>query len=350
MNLAKSAVGGAALAATLVGAAFAAEPVFDPTVRAFVNALTKAGGPPISTLSPKDARAVLDKLQADPVTELPATVERATFPVGPSGKVDVHIVRPAYAEGTLPAIMYFHGGGWILGNFGTHERLVCELAHLAEAAVVFVDYSPSPEAKFPVPIEEVYAATAYVAQHGEELGIDGARLAIAGDSVGGNMVAVVAQLAKMRQGPQIAFQMMFYPVTDAHLDSGSYAQFADGPWLTKASMEWFWDAYLPEGADKNDPRISPLLAPIEALRGLPPAMVITDENDVLRDEGEAYARRLMEADVPTVQQRYDGMMHDFLMLNVLRDAPPTIAAVAAGARALREALSAGDQRDAKATN
>ena len=234
--------------------------------------------------------------------------------------------------------MYFHGGGWILGDADTHDRLTREIANGVRAAVVFVDYDRSPEAQYPVAIEQDYAATAYVAAHPDEFNIDASRLAIAGDSVGGNMVAVVSLLAKERNGPKIAFQVMLYPVTDANLEDASYNQFADGPWLTKAAMKWFWDAYLPDESKRKDPHVSPLQASLEQLRGLPPALLITDENDVLRDEGEAYARKLTDAGEPVVSTRYNGLIDDFAMLNALAEAPPVRAAIRQASDALREAL------------
>jgi acetyl esterase len=315
-----------------------AAPVLDPTARKFADMLAASDGPPIYTMTPEDARGVLNGLQAGPIDQLPADIRTLTLPVGPTGTTEVHVVRPQDASGRLPVIVYFHGGGWILGNFKTHERLIRAIANGAQAAVVFVDYESSPEAKYPVAIEQDYAVTKYVAEHGDEFDVDASRLAIAGDSVGGNMVAVVSLLAKERGGPKIALQVMFYPVTDAHMNHDSYETFAEGPWLSRAAMEWFWDAYLPGSASLTDSHISPLNASIEDLRGLPPALVITDENDVLRDEGEAYARKLMQAGVPTVATRYVGMIHDFVMLNPLSDAAPTRFAVRQATDALRSAL------------
>ena len=186
--------------------------------------------------------------------------------------------------------MYYHGGGWVLGSKNTHDRLLRDLVNGTNAAFVFVNYTPSPEAQFPVPIEQAFAATKYVAEHGDELGFDTTRLAVAGDSVGGNMAAVVTQLAKERKGPTIRYQVLFYPVTDSSLSQESYKEFANGPWLTTAAMKWFWDAYAPNKADRKKAMASPLMRRIEQLKGLPPALVIVDENDVLRDEGEEYAR------------------------------------------------------------
>jgi acetyl esterase len=240
--------------------------------------------------------------------------------------------------------MFFHGGGWILGGVDTHDRLIHEIAEGTQAAVVFVDYDRSPESQYPVAVEEAYAATQYVAEHGPELGVDAHRLAIAGDSVGGNMVAVVSLLAKERKGPAIRFQVLFYPVTDANFDTASYNEFADGPWLTREAMKWFWNAYQPDEAKRKDPHVSPLQASVDQLKGLPPALIIMDENDVLRDEGEAYAHKLAQAGVPVTAVRQLGTIHDFVMLNGLSDTPPTRGAIAMANIMLRQALATGALR------
>ncbi|WP_322068198.1 alpha/beta hydrolase [Paraburkholderia bannensis] len=317
-----------ALSGALSATTARAEPVLEQGTRGFVDALSAKGGPPIYTLSPTDARNVLLGAQSAPVAKLPARVEDRTFPVGPTGDVKVHIVKPAKkSAGLLPVVMYFHGGGWVLGDAATHDRLIREIANGSDAAVVFVDYDRSPEARYPTAIEQAYAATAYVAQHGKELGIDPQRMALAGDSVGGNMVAAVSILAKQRHGPKLRFQVMFYPVTDANFDDGSYQEFAEGPWLTKNAMKWFWDAYLPDASKRKEITASPLQATIADLQGLPPALVITDENDVLRDEGEAYAHKLMQAGVDVTAVRYLGSIHDFVMLNALSQTPAARAAI-----------------------
>src|SRR5262245_9093747 len=219
------------------------KPVLEPKTQAFIDALAAKGGKPLYTLPYADARKVLEDLQAINVKKLPADIEEKVFPVGPTGEVSVRIYRPTGAKGPLPVVMYFHGGGWVLGSKNTHDRLVRDLVNGANAAFVFVNYTPSPEAQFPIPIEQVYAATKYASEHGRELELDSSRLAVAGDSVGGNMTAVVSQLAKERKGPSIRFQVMMYPVTDSSMTQPSYEEFADGPWLTKAAMAWFWDAY-----------------------------------------------------------------------------------------------------------
>jgi acetyl esterase/lipase len=227
------------------------KPVLEPTTQAFIDALAAQGGKPLYTLSYADARKLLEDVQAIDVKKLPADIEEKVFPVGPTGEVSVRIYRPAGAKGPLPAVMYFHGGGWILGSKNTHDRLLRDLVNGANAAFVFVNYTPSPEAQFPVPVEQCYAATKYVAENGQALGLDSSRLALAGDSVGGYTTAVVAQLAKERNGPSIRYQVMLYPVTDSSMSQPSYKEFENGPWLTAAAMAWFWDAYAPNKKDRT---------------------------------------------------------------------------------------------------
>jgi acetyl esterase len=335
-HLATQAAAALALSASL--AAHAA-PVLEPATQAFIDALAAHGGAPIYTLSPTDARAVLAGAQAGPIARLPARIEDQVWPVGPTGQVAVRIVRPAHATGVLPVVMYFHGGGWVLGDRNTHDRLLRQIANGAQAAVVFVDYGRAPETQYPVPIEQAYAATQYVASHAAEFKIDPTRMAVAGDSVGGNMAAAVTLLAKQHGGPKLDFQVLFYPVTDAAFDNASYTQFQNGPWLTKPAMQWFWNAYAPTEAQRAQITASPLRATLEQLRDLPPALVITDENDVLRDEGEAYAQKLTQAGVPVTAVRYNGTVHDFVMLDALANTPAARAAVAQATRALRNAFA-----------
>ena len=313
-----------------------AEPTLELHTQQFVDSL--AGAPPIYTLSPADARSLLARAQSIPVGKPSAQIEDMALPVGPTGSVPIRIVRPVGAAGVLPAVMYFHGGGWVLGDRDTHDRLIREIAVGAEAAVVFVDYARAPEARYPVAIEQAYAATCYLANMGSSLHIDPLRLAVAGDSVGGNMAAAVTLMATQRRGPKIAFQVLFYPVTDAGFDTPSYIRFSDGPWLTKRAMEWFWDAYLPDPAAREQPTATPLNASPGQLASLPEALVIVDENDVLRDEGEAYARKLSDAGVRVTSVRYNGTIHDFVMLNALADTPATRGAIAHAVGALRGAL------------
>jgi acetyl esterase len=313
------------------------QPTLEPHTQQFVDNLV--GAPPIYTLAPAEARSVLARAQSIPVGKPRAQTEDVALPVGPTGSVPIRIVRPRGTVQVLPAVMYFHGGGWILGDRDTHDRLVREIAVGADAAVVFVDYDRAPEARYPVAIEQAYAATRYVVDNGASLRIDPMRLAVAGDSVGGNMAAAVTLMAKQRRGPKIAFQVLFYPVTDAGFDTSSYLRFAEGPWLTKRAMEWFWDAYLPDTEARKQPTATPLSAPLEQLAGLPEALVVVDENDVLRDEGEAYARKLSDAGVRVTSVRYNSTIHDFVMLNALADTPATRGAITQAIGALRGALS-----------
>jgi acetyl esterase len=317
---------------------FGSAPVLEPRIAKFVQELEAQGGTPIYKLSPADAREVLEKVQDVPVKKQPTTIEDLMIPGPKKSKVSVRIVRPEGKNGPLPIIMYFHGGGWILGNKGTHDRLIRDIAHGAQAAVVFVNYTLSPEAHFPVAIEQCYAATKYFADNADKHNLDSKRLIIAGDSVGGNMVAVVALLAKERKGPKIRFQLMFYPVTDANLNTASYKKYAQGPWLTKPSMEWFWNAYEPDIEARKNYRLSPLQASLDQLKGLPPALIIVNENDVLRDEGEAYARKLMEAGNDVVSVRINGAIHDLVLLNPIADSLAARTALNLGIMHLKKAI------------
>ncbi|MFN6566021.1 alpha/beta hydrolase [Dendronalium sp. ChiSLP03b] len=303
----------------------------------FLQALAAQGGPPIYTLSPEDARNVLRGAQAGVVVDkLPVDIEDRVIPGSSNDEISIRIVRPQGNTDTLPVVVYFHGGGWVLGDKDTHDRLIREIANGTEAAVVFVNYTPSPEARYPVAIEQGYAATKWVAENSTAINVDSSHLVVAGDSVGGNVAAAVTLLAKERQTPAIAFQVLFYPVTDANFDTQSYTQFAEGIWLTREAMKWFWNQYAPDESVRAEPTASPLQASIEQLRGLPPALIVTDEFDVLRDEGEAYARKLMEAGVTVTATRYLGTIHDFVMLNAIADTPATRAAIAQATMMLRD--------------
>lgn len=311
----------------------------EAAAQAFLDALAAGGGPPIQTLSIKDARAVLDGAQSEKVAAPAADIEDKILPVGPSGSVSVRIVRPGGVHDILPAVIYTHGGGWVLGNKNTHDRLIREIANGTQAAVVFVNYTPSPEAQYPIPLEEAYAAAKWVAEHGHEVNIDGKRLAIAGDSVGGNMATAVTILAKERDGPKFLQQVLFYPVTDANFETSSYEQFQEGYFLTRGGMRWFWDQYCPEEADRAKPTASPLRATTAQLAGLPPALIITGEADVLRDEGEAYARKLLAAGVRVTSLRFIGIVHDFVMLNALRDTQSSKASIRIASEMLKKMLA-----------
>lgn len=310
----------------------------DKITEAFIDKLSASGAPPIYKLTPIQARDVLENVQSSSIEKPQVKIEDRKIPVGPKGELSIRILRPLNATEKLPVVMFFHGAGWVMGSANTHDRLVRELAVGSNAAIIFVNYSRSPEAHFPIANEECYAATKYISEHAREFNLDATHLAVSGDSVGGNMAIAVTLMAKERGGPKIDYQILFYPVTNAELNTHSYQQFSEGPWLTKAAMEWFWNAYEPDVKARKNPLQSPFLASIDQLKGLPPALIITAENDVLRDEGEAYAHRLMQAGVSVTAIRFLGTIHDFVMLNALAKTPETQGAIALACKHLHQAL------------
>ena len=315
--LAASAIALLSQAATAAG-----NPNVDRETQAFLQKLEAGGGKPIEQLTPIEARKVLAGAQSGvKLTLPPADVSEKTIKGTDGGDIKLTIVRPAGATGTLPAFMFFHGGGWVLGDYPTHERFVRDLVTHSGAVAVFVNYTPSPEARYGVAINQAYAATKWVAEHGKEIKVDGSRLAVAGNSVGGNMAAVVALMAKDKGGPKLRAEVLFWPVVDANFDNASYKQFAEGHFLTRNMMKWFWDNYTTDAAKRKEITASPLLATVDQLKGLPPTLIQTAENDVLRDEGEAYGRKLDAAGVQVTTVRYNGMIHDFGLLNVLATVP-----------------------------
>lgn len=297
------------------------------------------GGKPLETMTPAEARAVLVGAQAGPKVALPAAdVSEKTIHVNGSD-LKLTIVRPVGSkQKTLPAFMYFHGGGWVLGDFPTHERLVRDLVVGSGAVAVFVNYSLSPEAGFGVAIEQSYAATKWVAEHGKEINIDGKRLAVAGNSAGGNIAAVVALMANEKGTPALRSQVLLSPVTDANFDTPSYKQFANGYFLTKELMVWFWDNYTTDANVRKQIYASPLQATTEQLKGLPPTLILTAEFDILRDEAEAYGRKLDDAGVQVNTVRYNGMIHDFGLLNVFSHLPASRSAMAQASQELKANL------------
>lgn len=328
----------AALLATMTISSAWADNQPAPTagVAKFLSALNAGGGKPIEQLSPKEARQVLIGAQQG-ATLPPAQVSEKTVEI--LGKpLKLTIVKPEGATGKLPVFMFFHGGGWVLGDYPTHERLVRDLVTQSGAAAVFVNYDPSPEAHFPVAITQAYEATKWVAEHGNEIGVDGSRLALVGNSVGGNMVAAVALQAKRNHTPAIRYDVMFWPVTDANFDTASYNQFSSGYFLTKNMMKWFWDSYTTSEADRNNILASPLRATIGELKGLPPTLIQTAELDVLRDEGEAFGRKLDAAGVPVTVTRYNGLIHDYGLLNALSNEPAVKTALFEAASELKQHL------------
>jgi acetyl esterase/lipase len=316
----------------------AGSPEVDHRVQAFLEALAAAGGKPLEQLPPQEARTVLVEAQAGVKLDLPwCDVAEKTISVD-GQDLKLTIVRPAGVTTPLPVFMFFHGGGWVLGDFPTHERLVRDLVAGSGAAAVFVNYSPSPEAHYPTAINQAYAATQWVAAHGRELNLDGTHLAVAGNSVGGNMATVVSLMAKAKGGPALRCQVLLWPVTDANFETASYNQFATGHFLTKSLMKWFWDNYTTDVNQRRELYASPLQATTAQLQGLPPALIQTAGCDVLRDEGEAYGRKLDAAGVDVVVVRYNGMIHDFGLLNAISQVPGTRAAMLHAAAELKNRL------------
>jgi acetyl esterase len=333
--------------------------VLEPAAQDLVR--MTANPPFIHELGPDGARAKLTELQSTNVDKPAVQIEDLRIPGGPSGEVPIRIVRPKgrpgqggfgervrsvaqdmlgarVAQSNLPVILYLHGGGWVLGDSFTHDRLIRELATQADAAVVFPEFTRSPEARYPTALEQCYAVAQWIAGQGMEHGLDAGRMAIAGDSVGGNMAAALTLLAKQRNGPWFREQVLFYPVTDSDFETGSYREFAEGYYLSRETMMWFWDQYQPDVAQRSNPMASPLRASIDQLRGLPPALIVTNEADVLRDEGEAYAAKLRQAGVSVTHVRYQGIIHDMVMLDALAETQAAKAATFQAAMTLRMAL------------
>ncbi|MEY9853132.1 acetyl esterase [Leifsonia sp. EB41] len=310
----------------------------EPQAQAFVDATSEP--PFLYELTPEDGRAAVDGVQDSSIWKPEIDEEWLEIPGGPTGSVKIRIVKPAGSTGTLPVILYTHGAGWVFGDAHTHDRLVRDLAVGVNAAVVFPEYDRSPEVHYPVANEQSYAAAQWVTKHGAEKGLDASRLAVAGDSVGGNMAIALTLMAKERGDVRFAQQVLFYPVTDASFDDGSYEEFAEGYFLSRAGMKWFWDQYTTSEKDRAQITASPLRASVEQLAGLPPALVITGEADVLRDEGEAFARKLRRAGVPVTSVRFGGIIHDFVMVNSMHDTNAAKAAIRLAVAALSDALGA----------
>lgn len=326
----------AGLLALAVNSSYAAgSPGVEHNTQAFLDALAAGGGQPLETLSPKEARAVLVGAQASAQVDVSGIVVDTKVIQIDGQPITLKVVRPEGTRGILPGFMFFHGGGWVLGDYPTHERLIRDLVVGSGAAAIYVDYTPSPEAKYPTAINQAYAATQWVADNGSQISVDGSRLAVAGNSVGGNMAAVVALKAKAAGTPKLRAQVLLWPVTDANFNNASYNQFAEGHFLTRGMMEWFWDNYTADPKQRNEIYASPLRASLEQLQGLPPALVQTAEMDVLRDEGEAYARRLDAAGVPVTAVRYNGMIHDYGLLNVVTEVPAVRTAMDQAAQVLK---------------
>ena len=307
-------------------------------VRAFLKALNSGSGKPIEQLSPAEARKVLVDAQHSVTVNYAGIDESEKIITQDGEQVKIHIVKPVAVKAGAPVFIYIHGGGWVLGDYPTHRRLVRDLVVESGAVAVFPDYTPSPEAYYPVAIYQIYAVLKWVAENGSEIGVDGNNLAVVGNSVGGNMAAAISLMAKEKQGPAIKLQVLLWPVTNADFETGSYKELGEGRFLSRNMMIWFWDNYLPDKAARKEIYASPLKADAAELRGLPPALIQTAENDVLRDEGEAYARKLDEAGVEVTLTRYGGLIHDYGLLNALAEVPAVKTALLQAAAIIKKAL------------
>jgi len=316
---------------------YATDPNIDRRVKSFLKVLNSGDGPPMEQTKPAEARKVLEGAQTSVKTDS-SGVDITEKTITQNGlSVKLFIIRPSGQSGVLPVFMFFHGGGWVLGDFPTHKRLVRDLVVYSGLACVFVEYTRSPEAKYPVALNECYAGAKWVAEHGAEINVDGKRMAVAGNSVGGNLTAAVALMAR-ENNLDLKFQLLFWPVTNAYFETESYNKYATSRFLTKNMMIWFWDNYISKPEHRNEIYASPLKASIERLKGLPPALVQVAENDVLRDEGEAYARKMDEAGVDVTLVRMDGMIHDYGLLNPIATVPAVQSALRAAAAELKKAL------------
>jgi acetyl esterase/lipase len=314
--------------------------ILEPAALAFTQ---QTATPPFPfDLGPVGSRQLINDMQCGEIPRADVAIDDLAVPVGVSGTVPIRILRRHGADGLLPVILYLHGPGWVLGDSHTHDRLIRELTAGVGGAVIFPEYSRSPEAPYPTAIEETYATLCWVAEHGGEIGLDNSRIAVAGDSAGANMAIALTLIAKQRSGPGLAAQALFYPVTDARFDTDSYREFAEGYHLRRDSMQWFWDQYTTDEDQRAEITASPLRATGEQLSGLPKALVITAEADVVRDEGEAYARKLGRAGVEVSATRYEGTIHDFMMLDALRETHTAEAAIQQAIAFLRDALSSRD--------
>ena len=305
----------------------ALEPENDPRLSAgtkeFLKVLNSPAPPELEKLTPIEARKVL--VDAQMTVEFDYSgIEESEKTINAEGfEIKLNLARPAgTAAKKLPVFLFIHGGGWVLGDYPTHRRMVRDLILESGAAAVFVNYTPTPDAVYPQQINEIYAALKWVAEYGDEINVDGKNLAVVGNSVGGNMTAVTSITAKEKGGPEIKLQIMMWPIVDADFETESYKQFGEKRFLSSALMQWMYDMYIPEPEKRKDIHASPLQATTEQLSGLPPALIQVAESDILRDEGEAYGRKLDEAGVPVTLTRYDGMIHDFGLLNGLADLPP----------------------------
>ena len=308
-------------------------------VRSFLKQLNSGDGKPIEQLSPAAARQVLTDAQDSITVDYSGIEESEKVIIQDGEKVRIHITKPVAIGSNASVFVFVHGGGWVLGDYPTHRRLVRDLVVTSGTVAVFPDYTPSPEAHYPVAIDQIYAVVKWVAANGSEIGVNGKNLAVVGNSVGGNMTAAVVLMAKEKNGPTIKLQVMLWPVTNANFDTDSYKELGEGRFLTRNMMIWFWDNYLPDEKRRQEIFASPLQATVEQLKGLPPALIQTAENDVLRDEGEAYARKLNEAGVAVTLTRHEGLIHDYGLLNPIAKVPAVKTALLHAAASIKNALA-----------
>ena len=316
----------------------ATDPNLDPQVRDFLVKIDKDPSPFWELPQPKP-QDILTALQNETKVDMSGvTTTEATIPVD-GHSIKIYVMKPDHPSKKPGVLFFVHGGVWIVGNFENHKRLLRDLVVGSGQVGVFVEYTSLPAAKYPTQLDECYAALVWAATHAHDYGADGTRIAVAGNSVGGNMAAALTLMTKDRNGPKISYQVLFIPATDASVDTGSYLSYGTDRFLARAFMKYGWDIYAPDAKTRDNPYVSPLRATPEQLKGLPPALVITAENDPLRDEGEAYARKLKEAGVSVAAVRYNGTIHDFVLLNALRHVPSTEAALKQSSDAIREHLS-----------
>lgn len=340
MTTIKSTAAALALAVSAVTHAQVALPVsndpnLDPQVRSFLEGINKDPSPFWELPQPKPQEILTGLQNRTPVDMSGVTTVERTVAVD-GHPLKLYIMKPDHVANKPGVLLFIHGGVWIVGNFDNHKRLLRDLVVQSGQVGVFVEYTSLPEAKFPVQLEQSYAALEWVKAHAGEFGADGSRIAVAGNSVGGDMTAALTLMAKDRKGPKISYQVLFIPATDASVDSASYLTYGQDRFLTRAFMKYGWDIYASDAAQRDNPYVSPLRANLSELKGLPPALIITAENDPLRDEGEAYARRLKEAGNTVSAVRFNGTIHDFVLLNALKDVPSTKAAIHLASDGIRQ--------------
>lgn len=310
----------------------------EPAALEFCEATSKP--PFLYQIPPEEGRKAVDSVQDSPIDKPDVDEKWIDVDGGKIGKVPTRILKPKGAKGTLPVVFYTHGAGWVFGDAHTHDRLVRDLCVGTGAAVVFPEYTHAPDAHYPTQNEQTYAVAKWVVEHGADEKLDGSRMVISGDSVGGNMAIVLNLMSFERRDVKFKGAALFYPVTHADFETGSYKEFAEGYFLARDGMKWFWDQYIPDKNERAEPTASPLNASEKQLASFPPTLVITCECDVLRDEGEAFAAKLRRAGVKVTAVRYGGIIHDFVMVNSLHDTNAAKAAVAQAVAHLKAALEA----------